>query len=206
MSLIIKIIMLICYKCAEEGFVNCQALSNHVRYCKGCKDHDFLNPTNYYHHDSSEHHKKRMMERMEYTIHDIGSEPLSFLRKKHRVDPNPADDSDSDDSQLDLFHNDSSQYDTLFEGISYTENVDVEQHSYQGVNSVYHPTRMPNKFSEDPYIVDTSQCGIPLAYRFQIDLADLFAKRRVPLALHDDVINLMKSYSSQQQGTVKFLH
>ena len=195
--------MLLCFKCGDEEFDNRNALGNHVRYCKGCKDHDFLNPANYYHHDSSEHHKKRMMERMEYTIHDNGSEPLSFLRKKHRVDPNPADDSDSDDSQLDLFHNDSSQYDTLFEGISYTENVDVEQHSYQGVNSVYHPTRMPTKFSEDPYIVDTSQCGIPLAYRFQIDLADLFANRRVPLALYDDVINLMKSYSNSR-GQLNF--
>lgn len=118
MLLIIQIIMLLCFKCGDDSsFDNPIALSNHVRYCKGCKDHDFLNPTNYYHHDSSENHKKRMMERMECTIHDTGSEPLSFLRKKHRVDPNPADDSDSDDGQLDLFHNDTTQYDTLFEGI-----------------------------------------------------------------------------------------
>ena len=83
-----------------------------------------------------------MMERMEYTIHDNGSDPISFLRKKHRVDHNPADDSDSDDSNQDLFHNDTTQYDTLFDGITYTENVEVEEQAYQGVDSVYHPSRI----------------------------------------------------------------
>ena len=189
-----------CYQCGEDGFASRRSLGNHVRYCNGCEVDDFLNPNRYYHNAASEPCRKRMMEKMEYTIHDKGVDPLSFLKKKQKVNNN-----NNSDAKLDEDSNDN----ILFEGASYLDHSeddveveDVDEHEEnddEDNHNVHNPARMPKSFSRDPHVVHHSKIGLPNSHRFQIELAELFEKSRVPLQLYDDVINLLKDHSNGGQ-------
>ena len=65
---------------------------------------------------------------------------------------------------------------------------------------LYNPLRKPDASATMPY---RSEIGTPFSWRFQIELADLFARHRTNLKVYDDLISLVKNHSSEHK--LKFL-
>ena len=149
-------------------------------------------------------------------MHDDGRNPHSFLLKKQRPNNSSDDDCDDDNEDAPPLSAGGSEDDSDSDADS---NSDDDSHFVMGLGEVgtvfesssaddgstgdneisigqYDQSLAPTNTTKPPY---SDECGLPQSYRFQIDLADLLGRHRTDLKLHDELIALVKSYSSNNQ-------
>ena len=190
-----------CYKCLSTNHTSAQGLSNHERSCRGQNNH------------GPQSKKKRHIDYMTSTSdgrrQDFVKQPISFLlnkRQKKESDdtgPNPADNEEEEDSSDDEPRRECDEY---FEGDAmarYYNDSDSEsdhavEYEPETTGATYQPTNDPTKIpaEEAQPAYNQSGVGLPGAWKFSIDLAEICGGSRTDLSLFGKINDLIRQHSN----------
>lgn len=184
-----------------------RGLSCHVLSCTGTLniERNNLASKRVHHLDlkTVELSQKRERNIMADIMHPSGMEPVSFSLKKQKkyhgtfAAAESAKSSNDESGSRSSSSDSSSSDDDSYTGQSCGGVFDGDGvNDYMSITKQYDETKCPKEEAELPF---TTRAGIPTCSRFQIDLADILGRHRTDLTLYDELIDLIKSYSSDRE-------